>query len=104
MVLLVFPWPSPRWVINVIIIISIDVTRRTSTKRNCFWFGGLLALVLWCLDYTAFQTLACRSVQRDIKMKPTIKKEEAHNTMEPVAYYCAAMSTEDFEQDGQHIV
>ena len=60
--------------------------------------------MLWCLDYTAFQTLACRSVQRDIKIKPTIKKEEAHNTMEPVAYYCAAMSTEDFEQDGQHIV
>ena len=33
----------------------------TSTKSRCFCFGGLLALVLWCLENTAFQTLAFRS-------------------------------------------
>ena len=38
-----------------------DSVRGTSTKRKYFWFGGLLALVLWCLEYSAFQTLAFRS-------------------------------------------
>ena len=32
--------------------------RGTSTKHKYFWFGGLLALVLWCLVYSAFQPLA----------------------------------------------
>ena len=38
-----------------------DSVRGTSTKGRCFAFGGLLALVLWCLENTAFQTLAFRS-------------------------------------------
>ena len=38
-----------------------DSVSGTSTKRKYFWLGGLLALVLWCLEYSAFQTLAFRT-------------------------------------------
>ena len=46
-----------------------DSVRGTSTKRK--WFGGLLALVLWCLEHTAFLTLLS---QRGIKIKPTVNE------------------------------
>ena len=39
---------------------TTDSVRGTSTKRRYFWFVGLLALVLWCLEYSAFQTFAFR--------------------------------------------
>ena len=38
-----------------------DFVPGISTTRKCFWFGGLLAIVLGvCLEYTAFLLQAFR--------------------------------------------
>ena len=39
---------------------TMDSVRGTSTQRKYFRFRGLLALVLWCLDHTAFLLLDLR--------------------------------------------